>query len=460
MNKTRLSNVTLGIGVIVFGATFLAAAMPGADPGWGLNKSIALATGGFLIISALLIRGLLKSKVLTTIAIIYFTYLAFDVCISILYFTNILEPPSYYSSSVWVFEGSDKTVHFDPIRGYTLTQLPSRWARVTRGTVEYVGVLKGNNQGFPDSNDFFAKRRDGEGKRWAVFGDSFSAGQYLKKNWPDSAEELSRFQNAPVTFLNFSIDGGGLANWWSILTKLVYADRYEIDGIVFAVYPSDLRRKFTVSDHRGEKGHARGRVSSWDPNTYPLTLEAARPFFETPYASYVVSSDQFDRFLNGSWTPPLHYDKRVRLYFAWQLWTAVQERLPNASPEEPFVEFDEDRKKLLIAIKQTISAMDVPVVVVHVPSKLELLEGALDQNFVKETRAFAELLGARFIDGKKAFEGQGKEAIRAMWLPYDAHWGQGGSDRFAQFMVDVVVSPPPAKEAGSKENFRRLTLVP
>ena len=441
MNKPRLPNVVLGIGIIVIGATFLAAAMSGADPGLGLNKIIALATGGFLIVSALLARGLLKSKVLTIITIIYFTYLAFDVVISILYFTNILEPPSYYSSSVWVFEDSGKTVHFDPIRGYILTQIPSRWTRVTRGTVEYVGVLRGNKQGFPDLNEFATKRGDGEGKRWAVFGDSFSAGQYLKKNWPDFAEELSRFKNTPVTLLNFSIDGGGLANWWSILTKIVYVDRYEIDGIVFAVYPGDLRRKFTVSDHRGEKGHARGRVSSWDPSTYPLTLDAARHFFETPYASHIVSSDQFDRFLNGNWTPPLHYDKRVRLYFAWQLWTAAQERLPKASPE-PFVEFDEDRKKLLLAVKQTILAMAVPVVVVHVPSKLELLGGELDQNLVNETRAFAELLGARFIDGKKAFEGQSKEAIRAMWLPYDAHWGQGGSDRFAQFMIDELTNLP------------------
>lgn len=437
-NNRRLGNVILGAGAIILGGTVLAAAMPGADPGWGLNKTIALAAGCFLVVSSLLIRGLLKSSALTNLAIIFFTYLVFDVSVSALYFANILEPPSYYSSSVWVFEDSGKTVHFDSVRGYTLTQTPSRWARVTRGTVEYVGVLRGNNQGFPDSGDFSANRRDGEGKRWAVFGDSFSAGQYLKKNWPDAAEELARFEPSPITFLNFSIDGGGLANWWSILTRIVRAEQYEIDGIVFAVYPGNLRRKFTVSDHRGERGHARGRVSSWDPSTYPVTLEGARPFFETPYASHIVSSDQFDSFLNGTWSPPLHYDKRARLYLAWQVWNAIQERLPK-DPPEPFIDFDEDRKKLLMDIKDAISAMGIPVVVVHVPSKLELLEGDLDPNLIKETRAFADLLGAQLIDGKKAFEGQDKEAIKSMWLPYDAHWGQGGSDRFARFMVDILL---------------------
>lgn len=437
MNKNRLANIILGVGVVAIGATLLAAWIPGSDPGLGLNKIIALAAGVFFIISSLLIRGLLESKVLINITIIFFSYLLFDIGISILYFTNTVKPPSYYSSSTWVFEDSWKTVHFDPTRGYTLTEIPSRWARVTKGTVEYIGVLKGNNQGFPDRDDFSANRESREEKRLAIFGDSFSAGQYLRMNWPDSVEGLAHAKNSSLRLLNFSVDGGGLANWWSILTKMVYAEHYQIDGIVFAVYPGDLRRKFTVSDHRGERGHARGRVPSWDPATYPVTVEAARPFFETPYASHIISSDQFDRFLNGSWTPPLQYDKRARLYFAWQLWNAVQEVMPKVPPEE-FVDFDEDRKKLLRDIRQTISTMGVPVLVVHVPSKLELLKGELDPNFVKETRAFADLLGASFIDGKQAFTGQSKDAIKAMWLPYDAHWGQGGSDRFAQFMADVL----------------------
>jgi hypothetical protein len=55
-----------------------------------------------------------------------------------------------------------------------------------------------------------------------------------------------------------------------------------------------------------------------------------------------------------------------------------------------------------------------------------------------DKREFAELLGAKFVDGSLAFEGLSKQEVRDLWLPYDGHWAQGGSDRFGRFMVEVL----------------------
>jgi hypothetical protein len=56
--------------------------------------------------------------------------------------------------NVWLFENSQATIHFDPIRGYRLEATPSRWACISHGTVEFVSALRGNNLGFPDRDDF------------------------------------------------------------------------------------------------------------------------------------------------------------------------------------------------------------------------------------------------------------------------------------------------------------------
>lgn len=437
MNKSACSSIILGIGIAVIASALLAAWIPGLDDGFGLNKVIALATGTFLIVSSLLVRGTFNSKTLRILSIFFFSYLAFDCAISLLYFFRVFEPPSYYASSIWVFEDSGRTIQFDPVRGYTLTTTPSRWARFTKGTLEFVGILKGNNQGFPDNDDFHPQRRNAIEKRFAVFGDSFTAGQYFETNWPDRLEELTRSRQRPAIFLNFSVDGGGLANWWSILTKIVEAEHYELDGIIFAVYPGDLRRKLTVSDHRNQKVHVRGRVASWDPSTYPKTLEDARPAFEPNVASHIISTDEFDRFLKGEWMPPVRYEKRARLYFAWLVWTWITDRLPNRSLTR-FNGFDAERQKLIADIKRSAANMGLPILVVHVPSRIELTNGQFDKDLPAETKAFAHELGAMYVDGKEAFLKCDSEEIKSMWLPYDAHWGQKGSDRFALFMDDIV----------------------
>ena len=119
---------------------------------------------------------------------------------------------SWAGTSLFLFDESSKTVHFDSIRGYMLTKQPSRWTRITNGTVEFVGWMKGNSQGFPSRTDFGPARPDGSTRRIAVLGDSFSAAEYLDTNWPDRTQALAEASGEKLQLLNFSLDGIGLAN--------------------------------------------------------------------------------------------------------------------------------------------------------------------------------------------------------------------------------------------------------
>lgn len=76
--------------------------------------------------------------------------------------------------TVWLFEESGRTIQFDPIRGVYLTTTPARFIGMNEGVVEYIGTYRGNNQGFPDLDDFCPERLTGDRIRIAVLGDSLS----------------------------------------------------------------------------------------------------------------------------------------------------------------------------------------------------------------------------------------------------------------------------------------------
>ena len=380
-------------------------------------------------------RSRFASNVLVPLIIAFVTYGVFEAVVTVLYLKDVLEPPS----SVWLFEDSGRTVRFDPILGYRLLPVPSRIARITKGTVEYVGTLKGNNQGFPDRDDFAPQRASGEtGPRFAVFGDSYTAAPFLEVNWPDRVEELTRGMQGPPRLLNFGIDGGGLANWWSVFTRLVDEEGYEIDGVIFAVIPGNLWRGFTVADHENQTRPMFGRVPTWDPSTFPHTLAEARKYLqpETQNAS-IVSTAEFDRGIKLEWRP--RSDKPARPYFASKVYQALRRGL-SGEPKPPpapraFDSFDVYQERMIEDMARAIHKKGILAIVIHVPSREELLRGRSDALPPVDTRFFAQLLGAGFIDGGEAFAGSSDDEIRSMWFPYDAHWAQKGSDRFAEYMA-------------------------
>jgi len=358
-------------------------------------------------------------------------------------------------ASIWLFEDSQDTIRFDPIRGVRLTSTPARTARITHGTIEYLSEVRGNNQGFPDRDDFTAYR-DGARPRVAVFGDSFSAASYLEKNWPDYAEDVTANHPEAVQLLNFSISGGGVANWWSVLTRLVKQDNYEIDGIIFAVYGDNLHRRFCMAEHQGQSRHMFGRARTWKPDKFPATTEDAKAYLKT-LDGFIVGEDEFEQALAGQWTPPTngpnyapHIARNIQYAFV-KAWDKIPfPNKPNVRKNEEH--WEADRLALLEDMRKTIQELDRPVLVVFLPTKFQLLEDGDNLAVPGEVQNFSSLLDADLINGADAFAGMTRSEINASWFPYDGHWAQPGSDRFARFMSGQISKwlkrengDPPAK---------------
>lgn len=348
---------------------------------------------------------------------------------------------------LWVFEETHRTIHFDPVLGYRLTQVPSRYARITYGKVEYVGRKVGNAQGFPDRDDFSIQATSTGGRRFAVLGDSFTAGTYLERNWPDHVEDLAREGGRPIELFNFSNGGGGLANWWSVVLLHIEPRGYQFDGIIFAVWGNDLHRTFTIADHRGTKRPMLGRLPRWDPTTYPRTIEEARAFLR-PLNGYIVTSREFELALQGEWCPP----RQLELYVAPTAYRAARDlwrragRHPMSGKPSPkrrprFI-LGEPQRRLVEDIRRYADTHELPILVVSVPSRKQLLKRGASFGAPADVRRFAKLLGAELIDGSRAFEGLSIGGVRAHWLPYDAHWADKGSDRFGNFMAQVLEKWP------------------
>lgn len=399
-------------------------------------------------------------EVVYTLIILFLTYAVVEVVMSSLYAHGMIEP-----ESIWLQEntGNGSTIQFDPIRGYRLSTIPSRMVVVaSNGTVESVGTVRGNNEGFPDRDDISPRRSHPDTKRFAVFGDSFTAAQFMSQNWPDLAEDLSRDSHSPLELLNFSVDGGGIVNWWSVLTRFVEPNGYEIDGVIFAVCCGDLKRGFAIWDDGGTfsgsdemPGMVFGRVPTFNPTRLPATFEEALPHVWPLSPWKTISSLQLDQLLQGDYRVPfqrpfkLYIAQRVQgivgrfmnVYFSWNQVDNLKESsqpLPfNASPT-----FDAGRKRLVDDIRRFLRSKRIPSLVVHVPTREVLLEGTGPP---EDPKNFAAALQADFVDGSFAFKELTQREIKAAWLPYDGHWGEGASNLFAQFMVKVLADWPSHK---------------
>jgi hypothetical protein len=346
-----------------------------------------------------------------------------------------------WDHSYAITEDTGQTIAFDPVRGYRLGTTPARTARITDGRLEWVGTLRGNAQGFASWYDFGPKRQKGFGARLAVFGDSFSHAPYLSCNWTDRARELTAEQGQPVEFLNFSLSYTGLGNWWSILTRVVEAENYELDGVILVVWETDLLRSFTVQalpePRRPYQKLLFGRVRSWDPQAFPATAEQACQFLEEDKMQYLLPRDEFERALQGEWPRPVpRHFRPVILTKLYRSLRALRAAPPPPSGETPG-EFDDGRKKLIADMRRFLDSRRLPALVVHLPSRDTLLHPTEESAVhLAKSRRFAADLGGAFLDGGAVFANLGTRELRDLFLPWDGHWNQKGSDRFADFIVE------------------------
>jgi hypothetical protein len=340
---------------------------------------------------------------------------------------------------------------FDPISGYRITPTPVRYAKFDEnGAVQSWGVVRGNNLGFPDAKDFLPSRNEGGGRRIAVFGDSMSAGFFLPVPWPQRVESLSRERGRPLEVLNFSIDGGGVMNWWSVLTRLVEPEGYELDGCVFAVCCDDLARGFFIRhEDRGPNGRRLwfGRVRGFRRQDLPDSLESARNHFFWLGDAPGCTPRRMDEFLAGSIRSGARGSGSSLVDFA-----AVAMLLNHFRPQGTAASsgaLPDDLKNRIQEMRDSLRKLNAPALVVQVPMLQPYSSPpAVDGGLAPGTQAFADVLEARAVSGADAFRDAPPERLKAFYLQGDAHWRQEGSDRFADFVEAVIadwLDAPPSE---------------
>ena len=352
------------------------------------------------------------------------------------------------SARVWAAEDSGRTIRYDPVKGYTLTRTPSRFTNIAHGVLNYVGTIQGNNQGFPDRDDFFYGRKSPDQRRYAVLGDSFTAGNFLSHNWPDRAEDILSAQSLDVDLLNLSGDGWGLGNWTSIVDGMLGVEPYELDGLIFAVWTWDLARKFTYSDHRGQQRRAARYASGWNPDTHPQSEEEALAALDGtgPASSSIISTEEFDALLRGETAIEAKWQFALTEMVKSVLQPTVQTLRKSWQGEAWDQRFgcngetDPDKLELFETIKNFASERDLTIDVVYIWSREGLIDGnpVTDLCRMENARDFADRIGARFINGGDVFAGIQRDQLKQLWLPNDLHWGQGASDLFASFMAGIL----------------------
>lgn len=298
-----------------------------------------------------------------------------------------------------------------------------------------------NNRGYASKTDYHFKKKTA--KRYLVFGDSFSAGLIMDTTWVDYVNLLCVENNLPVELYNFSIDGGGMANWCNIY-KHEIDTAYEFDGIILAPYIDNLNRLFITWWYDADCIKA-----AYLPT--PKDFDRKNEFASCAYQHYTEDSfahykhDYMERcrqqqaepfiltpsFLSGSliWGDP--YERGQKKYYNQYIedgaplaFEALKQRYnpANLSCLDSMVKSIHEKKaELLIAVIPDLYVVQRKI---NEPSFKALYEQDLEK--------VAEHYSARLFNGNNAFALLHTESLRKLWLKGDLYWNQAGAKFFAQ----------------------------
>ncbi|MCB9204916.1 MAG: hypothetical protein H6603_08065 [Flavobacteriales bacterium] len=333
----------------------------------------------------------------------------------------------------WFTEAVDPRGHIqlDPQIGYRMSPIGARYGAVsTDGRLLSKGMLFGNNYGLPDKRDFLPHRSDSTIFRIAVLGDSFTASQFTNRTWLECFEDsLNRSLPDSIELLNFSVDGGGLANWHGIVKHILVKDSFELDAVIYAVIGGDLGRTFHfrhefLEDEPGnateKRGIGLGYTEDWNEERYPTQPEASgRWFFMEEWQ--VLSSEEVNQIEAGNWS----YDMPWRPYFLNTIletaedWINVFIHEAVARPPSPF---EPGQQRLIKEMDRMHRTLGVPVLCFSLPG---------DPGQCKEASHFAEMIHAGHIREQGLYYELG-ESHSSMVIEGDGHWNDAGAKAFAK----------------------------
>lgn len=342
---------------------------------------------------------------------------------------------------------------YDPVCGYRWIPGETRTAKIVEGTLVFDQLFSPNKQGFLSPDDFKPEKSDSSVFRYIVFGDSFTAAEFLETPWPHEVQDyINRHYGGSIELYSFAIDGGGLVNWHQTFLKEVLP-HYDFDGVILAIFGNDLDRKFFAMHH----------TDSLMYNQYfdspPASLDVLeQSYLDSMHQTAVFYSDnQIDSILLARLQanrkkgvsfekPDFYFSKRLlKLAYTMQhLWKKKQFEKQYFSKksyldslyQDDFVQqlIAPDKMGLIQEIADSCHARNAGLIFTVLPYKEAIRDGETGDfhSISLETMGLAEHFGGSFFDGESIFYGLEADTLDACFLPYDVHWSQKGSSRFAR----------------------------
>lgn len=359
-----------------------------------------------------------------------------------------------------LYVSSRPIAHFDPVSGYRRVEGPMRIVRIMRDELIYDSTFTPNNKGYTTVTDFRPAKTDPDVFRLVVFGDSFTAGEYLEVPWPDRVNRALEGRTArPMELYAFAVNGGGAWNWHSIFFNDVVPN-YQFDAVLLAVWGDNVDRGFTVL-HYDAAGQSYLQRMDHQPASVDAFLRDDLPRMPKHYAR-VAPDAEIDAMIAAVETPwrPAAWDFRVPRLVGEQVRRLTKPPivLPDTAipslPTDPTLEaiaarHDPVKFEKLTAVIAYCRERGIPVILVSVPSHDSALNAATTKGVTEtepqqELRVLARSTGADYFDGHLPFAAADSGDIDALyWFKYDGHWNQAGSDLFAEAMARYLIDRAP-----------------
>jgi len=338
----------------------------------------------------------------------------------------------------------------DSVRGYRL--LPSantRYSYFTNGQQQINFVQHVNQQGYASKINYEPRKKPGV-KRYMVFGDSFSAGLIMDTTWVDYLNKWCAEKNIAAEFYNFSIDGGGMANWYSIYRNEVLGN-YEFDGILLAPYIDNLNRMFVTCWQTPEciKAAYLPQQSDFACKeefgfcTYQPHTDSSFVVFEKEYYHQLEERENTSllilAFVRGEleWGDP--YERGQQKYYSKFLYDG--EELPFGQLQK---RYSPQNLALLDTLAKELSESSRQLLLASIPDKYVLQKKIEEPGFValceKDLQQISKHYAVPLYNGHTAFLNFSKEETERLWLRGDLHWNRHGAKVFAQHYFDFLFS--------------------
>lgn len=380
------------------------------------------------------------------IVFLHVLYLFAEVLVYVLVALSIVRTDAQFLANK-LEANTEPWAQYDSIIGYKGIPGSFRNVKYSNSELVYDHVSHINNQGWFSANEFLVNKPNGI-KRYAVLGDSFSAGFNIPISWVDAASN----QLDSIELYNFALEGIGINNWHLIYFNEIL--KYDFDGLIIAASNEqygipDMDRRLMIMHSEDDATY----IGQFNEVPTASTFYSQLANMTKGYA--LVSNAKMDQLIcvykpscesEFSWPAPDLYFlstaitvfKQLGAYFKLehdhgQYKEALAARFPESKVMERFADYKQKYPytPLLEEIVKHCNQTGKEVILVTIPDVSGVHDSVLAQRTHNEMQVLANAMQLRYFNGFSCFKRVPAAAVKDYYYQYDLHWNQNGASLFA-----------------------------